>query len=32
MRAHLGEYEELEDELRRVARDKAMQRPAFRRR
>src|SRR5207245_5987914 len=26
MRAHLGEYERLEDELRRVAHDRAMQR------
>jgi predicted metal-dependent hydrolase len=31
MRAHLGEDEQLEDELRRVARDKARQRTAFRR-
>jgi predicted metal-dependent hydrolase len=29
MRAHLGEYEQLEDELRREAREKAMQGTAF---
>jgi predicted metal-dependent hydrolase len=32
MRAHLGDYERLEGELRRVARDKARQRAAFSRR
>src|SRR5262249_37062351 len=32
MRAHLGEYEQLESELRRLAQNSAMQRPAFRRR
>jgi predicted metal-dependent hydrolase len=32
MRAHLGEYEHLEDQLRRVAQDKAMPRTAFHRR
>src|SRR5262245_3882993 len=32
MRAHLGEHEELEGELRRVANDKAMERMASRRR
>jgi hypothetical protein len=30
MRAHLGEYERLEGELRRVAHDRMMQRAAFR--
>jgi predicted metal-dependent hydrolase len=32
MRAHLGEYEPLEGELRRVARDKEIQLTSFRRR
>jgi len=32
MRAHLGEHEQLEGELRRVAHNKAMQRTASRRR
>jgi predicted metal-dependent hydrolase len=32
MRAHLGEYEHLEDELRRVAQSRAVQRMPFRRR
>jgi hypothetical protein len=32
MRAHLGEYEQLEGELRRVAQSIAVQRTAFRRR
>jgi hypothetical protein len=32
MLAHLGDYEHLEDELRRVAHDKAAQRTAYRRR
>jgi hypothetical protein len=31
MRAHLGEHEHVEDELRRVAHTKAMQRMASRR-
>jgi len=30
MRAHLGEYQQLEDELRRVAHDQAIQRMVFR--